>query len=389
MQSGVINTNTNYTYILTVGNNGTASTSGVITLKDTLQANLAFVQGVGTGWTCSAVGQLVICNSSASIALSGTSSVTLTVNALQAGIYRNKAGAYGGSDPVALNGATAKQSNTVIITVGMNTVKVSIKAFLKGAYVESAGLMQDSLRTQGIIPLTQPYGKSPYTDISHTGSETTTSSVLSVTGNNAIVDWVMIELRNKTNPSDILYTRAGLIQRDGDIVDVDGINCLMFSGVVADSYYVTVRHRNHLGVMTANSIALTSTCSPVIDFTSPITAVYTKPTSSFDYSAYPRAVSASVMTMWAGNTRPDTYVIFQGPGNDRAPVFNLVATDLGNIGGLSNYAVYGYLRQDINVNGVVVYQGPGNELNVLFSEIFNHPENTDKLANFLIYQQLP
>ena len=391
VQSGVINTNTNYTYTLAVGNSGSAPTSGVITLKDTLQANLVFIQGVGTGWTCSAFGQIVTCNSSASIAVSGTSSVTLTVSALQAGAYSNRGGVYGGSDPVAVDKNSAKQSNTVMITIVINAVKVTIKAFLKGPYVQSSGLMQDSLRAQGIIPLTQPYGKAPYTDITHTGvDEVTTSSVLSVTGNNAIVDWVMVELRDKANSSNVLYRRAGLIQRDGDIVDVDGINCLTFIGVVSDSYYIAIRHRNHLGVMTATPVSLTSTCSQTLDFSNSSIAIYKKPTSSFEYTAYPQAASASgVMTMWAGNTTPDTYVIFQGPNNDTDPIFNRILTDAGNTGGLTNYAVYGYLRQDINLNGSTVYQGPGNEVDVLFNEIFNHPENSQKLTNFVIYQQLP
>ena len=392
VQSGTIPANTDFNYTLTVGNNSSVSTNGMITVQDTLQANLTYVLGgAGTDWTCGVSGQIVTCTSTLAIAASGTSVVTLTVKASQDGTYKNMAIAYGGSDPVHLDATSATKSLTVKVNIG-NNVKVTIKAFLNGAYILKAGMMQDSLRRQNRIPLTQPYGKAPYTDIPDSSKViiATTSNVLSVTGHDAIVDWVMVELRDKANSSKILYGRAGLIQRDGDIVDVDGINCLSFSGVSADSYFITVRHRNHLGVMTAKPIALTNVCSPVVDFTSRTTEVYRKPVGSSDYSAFPQSVSPdSARTMWAGNTRADNYVIFQGTNNDKAPVFSLVTKDPGNVGLLNNYAVYGYLRQDINVNGTVIFQGPGNDINLLFSQIFNHPENKSKLSNFIIKQQLP
>ena len=395
VQSGSIPANTNFNYTLTVGNKGTGPTVGQITVKDILQTNLAFVSGSGTGWSCNGVGQTVTCTSSTAIAAGTTSIITLIVNATQTGPYRNIATTYGGGDPVHLDATTATKSDTIKVTVG-NSVKVTIKAFLNGAYVKgigtNAGMMQDSLRKQGIIPLTQPYGKAPYTDIPDSSKViiTTTSNVLSVTGHDAIVDWVMVELRAKANPSKILYGRAGLIQRDGDIVDIDGVSCLSFSGVSADTFYIAVRHRNHLGVMTAKPIALTNTCSALIDFTSRTTAVYTRAVGAIDYSAYPQALSPdSVMTMWAGNTRADNYVIFQGTNNDKSPVFSLVSKDPGNTGYINNYIVRGYLRQDINVNGTVIFQGPNNDINLLFSQVFNHPKNTTRLSNFIIKQQLP
>ena len=62
-----------------------------------------------------------------------------------------------------------------------------------------------------------------------------------------------------------LATRAALLQRDGDVVDVDGVSSVQVA--VADgNYYVAVRHRNHLGVMTANPVAL-SGGTALIDFT--------------------------------------------------------------------------------------------------------------------------
>jgi uncharacterized repeat protein (TIGR01451 family) len=49
------------TYTLTVTNAGFADTSGTVTVTDTLPTGMTFVSGIGTGWTCSAVGQDVTC----------------------------------------------------------------------------------------------------------------------------------------------------------------------------------------------------------------------------------------------------------------------------------------------------------------------------------------
>ena len=93
------------------------------------------------------------------------------------------------------------------------------------------------------------------------------NGVLNVTGNDAIVDWVFVELRDASNPATILKTRSGLVQRDGDVVESsDGVTPLTFSGAAGSSYYVSVKHRHHLGVMTGSSILLTTSGS-VVDFT--------------------------------------------------------------------------------------------------------------------------
>jgi hypothetical protein len=69
----------NETYTVTVANVGTKTTTGTLTVKDTLPPGLTFVSGVGTGWTCSAAGQTVTCTNPATLAASASSSYTLTV----------------------------------------------------------------------------------------------------------------------------------------------------------------------------------------------------------------------------------------------------------------------------------------------------------------------
>ena len=66
-------------YSLTVSNLGTASTNATITVTDSLPASLSFVSATGTGWTCSATGQVVTCTDPSSLAPAASTSITLTV----------------------------------------------------------------------------------------------------------------------------------------------------------------------------------------------------------------------------------------------------------------------------------------------------------------------
>jgi hypothetical protein len=45
------------------------------------------------------------------------------------------------------------------------------------------------------------------------------------------------------------------------------------------------------------------------------------------------------------------------PNNDRTFIGSVVLTDAGNTEGLNNYMVTGYLRPDINLDGLVIFQG--------------------------------
>ncbi|MBK8338906.1 MAG: hemagglutinin protein, partial [Flavobacteriales bacterium] len=65
------------------------------------------------------------------------------------------------------------------------------------------------------------------------------------------MDWVVVELRDNTNPASIVASRAALIQRDGDVVSTNGTTPVLFDQAPG-IYRVALRHRNHLGVMTLN-----------------------------------------------------------------------------------------------------------------------------------------
>ena len=134
-----------------------------------------------------------------------------------------------------------------------------LKMFLQGAMVGSPDtLMRDDLRALGVIPNTEPYTDLPhFLHIGDGGGETVNPIVFDVTGPDAIVDWVFVEIRSAIKNDSIIGTRAALLQRDGDIVDIDGISPVKFGVVQPGSYNVAIRHRNHLGAMTRRTRLLT------------------------------------------------------------------------------------------------------------------------------------
>ena len=270
-------------------------------------------------------------------------------------------------------------------------VFVNINAYLQGPFVANIGLMHDSLRTAGYLPLTEPYkalepapGQHPFVHIGG-GNETTTQAVLDITGPNAIVDWVFLELRSKTDSTYRVLTRSALLQRDGDIVDIDGISPVVFKAKI-DSYFIVLRHRNHLGVMTAAPVALNrdKAMPAYIDFASPATLTY---------GTHARKSVGNYRVLWAGNADANKYVIFQGSGvalPDKDQVFYEVFLDPDNPNGSFNHIAHGYHLGDTNMDGKVIYGGANNDVDqMIFFNILQHPGNPTPFINFFITQQLP
>ncbi len=141
-------------------------------------------------------------------------------------------------------------------------VNANITAFLEGPF--DADSMKTDLSSAGVIPLAHPFSGPPW---NYTGEET-----IPVAGDD-FVDWVLVQLRTGTDSSTTIATRAALLMENGNIADMDGSSLLSFSGISAGNYYVVIRPRNHLAVMTANAIAL-SAASTEYDFSSAVTQAY-------------------------------------------------------------------------------------------------------------------
>ncbi|HEU4610073.1 MAG TPA: hypothetical protein VFS31_18260, partial [Chitinophagaceae bacterium] len=234
----------------------------------------------------------------------------------------------------------------------LSPLLVAPKVFLQGAYNASTGLMTDKLRSSGLIPTTEPYtGMTSFTHSGSGGGETIPSSVLTGTGTGAdIVDWVFLELRDG-GTSAVLATRAALLQRDGQIVDVDGTNTktpyVNFAGQLPGNYYISVRHRNHLGIRSASVAALDKTTATAYDFTMAQTQAYQNSSITTNSAM---ANNGAVYMMWAGNANQDKYVrvtsqAFPSVPSDGSYILGAL------LGGNSNNSLSTYSTGDVNMDG--------------------------------------
>ncbi|MFK7809348.1 MAG: GEVED domain-containing protein [Saprospiraceae bacterium] len=262
------------------------------------------------------------------------------------------------------------------------------KVYLQSVYDESKSLMTDGLRTNNYIPTTEPYTTLGYTHVDGGGGETCTSSVFTAADDDAIVDWIVVELRDATDPTVVLYTRAALLQRDGDIVDTDGTSAVFYPNAFHENYYVAVKHRNHLGVMTATALSLDA-ISTAVDFTT--TALNCYKLTGTGASDYAQKVldDGTTRVLWGGNNDFNDRIIFQGLPVDPDEIYFPVLTAPANSSYNANYVLDGYYKADTNLDGSAVFQGSPNDVDLIFFNILGHPENTSSLANFIIYQQIP
>ena len=129
------------------------------------------------------------------------------------------------------------------------TIKINLNAtvILGGCY--SNGTMSNTLLTRGFLPNNQPYNAAPW---NYNGTETVNSFPAHT------VDWVLLELRSDTSSSSIVARRAALLLNNGSVVDLDGTSPVGFNGIQSGSYYLVIKHRNHLGVMSAHKLNFTT-----------------------------------------------------------------------------------------------------------------------------------
>lgn len=254
---------------------------------------------------------------------------------------------------------------------------IQVRVMLQGAFDSSTNMMADDLRSASLIPVNQPYNDTAF---GYTGTETASAAVMRVADNNAVVDWVLIELRDKADNTSVVARRAALVQGDGDVVDAaTGSKTLKLEGVSPGDYYVSIRHRNHLGAMASDLVKVQST-PPLVDFTSMSTPVY---------GNNARTAYQTTALLWAGNADSNQSLIANGPGQDSAVLIGRVLVDAGNGSMSNNYVLKGYNNTDLNMDGNTIVAGPGNDLNLLAGNILLHPRNSTLSANFIIPERLP
>jgi hypothetical protein len=199
---------------------------------------------------------------------------------------------------------------------------VSLKVFLEGPY-SGGGTMTTTLNTNTLIPLDS--------DVAYPeGTYGYTASIVPNIPNADIVDWVLVELRTGTASGTKVDEKAVFIKNDGSIVDLDGVSTVSISGVNAGDYYVVIRHRNHLAIMTASAIPLSSN-SALYDFTTP-------QSQAFGGTVAMKVLSGGMYGMYTGDGNQDGFV---------------TSTDFNVFNPKFTSAASGYEYSDWNLDGFV------------------------------------
>ncbi|RYZ59834.1 MAG: hypothetical protein EOO14_07940 [Chitinophagaceae bacterium] len=202
----------------------------------------------------------------------------------------------------------------------------TVAALLRGAW--NGTDLNTSM--QAILPKTQPYAMTPF---QYAGSET----VSSIPAN--VVDWVLVELRKPgsgapgdANAASIIGRAAAFLKNDGSIVGLDGTSPFQFNISKQGPSFITVRHRNHLGVM-SNVIPSNAAGTFANNFTV-LSNVYKN-----------SAVSAQPVVLLQGSTK---YGMWSGDANRSG---NLAASDIATIRSTIANGMTGYQHADVNMTG--------------------------------------
>ena len=188
-------------------------------------------------------------------------------------------------------------------------IKVNLKIYLQGPFKN--GLMSTIYLSKGLIPLTDPYIH-----------KVTTTLIPS-----NVVDWILLELRSGINSSTIVSQKPAFIKDNGTITDTDGISPISFPDVNPGSYFLVIRHRNHISIMSKYAIILT---------TKPLT---------YDFSKNPDLVYGDNSLVELGK---GVFAMYAGDGDANG---NININDYKIVG--SNIFKAGYNPGDLDMNGVV------------------------------------
>ena len=266
----------------------------------------------------------------------------------------------------------------------VNEVQLSPVVHLQGAAIQpnsgEESLMRDDLRIAGLIPTSTPYGD----------GATCAASVFNATGNDAIVDWIWVELRDANTNTLIVHSQSALLQRDGDVVSVDGSSALSFN-TTADDYYIAIQHRNHLGIMTANTISL-STTPTSINFADANNQI----TFGTDAQTI-HGMQSGIVGMWSGDSNENGSLNYLGALSEVPTLESQVFNDPANsfFGGppVGTYGSLGYNVTDVNMDGVTYYIGALSDALFIRDNIFNNPSNSlfdgPPVGTFTFNQQIP
>ncbi|MFK7925580.1 MAG: SdrD B-like domain-containing protein, partial [Bacteroidia bacterium] len=199
------------------------------------------------------------------------------------------------------------------------------KVMMEGAFDQATGEMEASLANQNLIPLNQPYNAAPW---NYSGTESLSAIPTQM------IDWILLELRSAADSTQILARQAVWLDKAGYLHEVNangGYPELEIDPAI-DQVFLVVHHRNHLGLMSANSLDLIGQ-SFLIDLSSDPSKILTNP--QFNDAGYVE-ITPGVYGLISGDISGNGYIN---------------ATDLQQA--IIQYFNGGYLSPDPTLNGLI------------------------------------
>ncbi|OPZ73050.1 MAG: hypothetical protein BWY83_00318 [bacterium ADurb.Bin478] len=207
-------------------------------------------------------------------------------------------------------------------------LKLAAKLFLQGPYSAAGDTMSTALCTSDFIPKISPYAE----------DRRTLDTVPA-----AVTDWLLLQLRSSATGA-VVASRSVLLRKDGRVVGDDAITeeVVIPSLEGEKEYYVVARHRNHLGVMSAHSLALNANTAAEHDFTSGADQYYGGNGKQLEAGCYGLYCGDANGNSWVNAT--DYSFVFEYIG------FNGYSGSDVNLNGWVNATDYNYIYGNIGVN---------------------------------------
>ncbi len=149
--------------------------------------------------------------------------------------------------------------------VPISKVAAKLKIFMEGFLKVDTSEMHNILAQKNLLPSLQPFN---YTPFSYDGEET----ISEVT--DRLTDWVLVELRSKDDPSQVIQRKAALIDVDGIVHDTDQEETVEFENVDEGAYYIAIYQKSHLAILSGVPVNLTADNPTFYDFTSSLQSAY-------------------------------------------------------------------------------------------------------------------
>jgi len=192
-------------------------------------------------------------------------------------------------------------------------MEIDLKVYLQGTYQPDTDMMQNALYQRGLLPgqipvndyvpptpAGQPYHTSPCNYDGTEGANWTDNDYSDNT-----VDWLLVSFRTDvTSDSEIAQT-AALLLNDGEI---EFPNRCVLPSSAADSLYVVVEHRNHMGIMSPAPI-------PIID--NGLTYDFTLNDSYRDNTCYGQINMGDKWAMFAADANQTEMPSYDINGSDK------------------------------------------------------------------------